>query len=60
MRARAGPGGFALTPCTFAVVKDAAADIAGSHEITLEIARNLAHRLSWMTHTCVERICDDA
>ena len=50
----------ALTPCTFAVVKDAAAVVAGSHEITLEIARNLARRLSWMTHTYVEQIYDDA
>jgi CRP-like cAMP-binding protein len=50
----------ALTPCTFAVVKDAASVIAASHEITLEIARNLAHRLSWMTRTYVEQIYDDA
>ncbi|MCW1924547.1 cyclic nucleotide-binding domain-containing protein [Luteolibacter arcticus] len=49
----------ALTPCTFAVVRDAASVIAGSHEITLEIARNLARRLAWMTHTYVEQIYDD-
>ena len=49
----------ALRPSTFAVVKDAASVIAGSHEITLEIARNLARRLSWMTHTYVEQIYDD-
>jgi CRP/FNR family cyclic AMP-dependent transcriptional regulator len=49
----------ALTPCTFAVVKDAAAFVTGNHEVTLEIARNLAHRLSWMTHTYVEQIYDD-
>jgi CRP-like cAMP-binding protein len=50
----------ALTPCAFAVVKDAASVIADSHEITLEIARNLARRLSWMTRTYVEQIYDDA
>jgi CRP/FNR family transcriptional regulator, cyclic AMP receptor protein len=50
----------ALTASTFAVVKDAASVIAADHEITLEIARNLARRLSWMTHTYVEQIYDDA
>jgi len=50
----------ALIPCTFAVVREASSVIAGSHEITLEIARNLARRLSWMTHTYVEQIYDDA
>ena len=50
----------ALTSCAFAVVKDAASVIADSNEITLEIARNLAHRLSWMTRTYVEQIYDDA
>ncbi len=50
---------IALTPCTFAVVKEAAAFVTGNHEVTLEIARNLAHRLSWMTHTYVEQIYDD-
>ena len=49
----------ALTPCTFAVVKDAAGFVCGNHEATLEIARNLAHRLSWMTRTYVEQIYDD-
>lgn len=49
----------ALKPSTFAVVNDAASVIAGSHEITLEIARNLARRLSWMTNTYVEQIYDD-
>jgi len=49
----------AVTPCTFAVVKDAAAVIDTSHPITLEIARNLAHRLAWMTRTYVEQIYDD-
>lgn len=50
---------IALTDCTFAVVKDAAAFVTGNHEATVEIARNLAHRLSWMTHTYVEQIYDD-
>lgn len=50
---------IALTPCTFAVVKDAAAFVTGNHEVTLEIARNLARRLSWMTHTYVEQVHDD-
>ncbi|RYD66850.1 MAG: cyclic nucleotide-binding domain-containing protein [Verrucomicrobiaceae bacterium] len=49
----------ALKPSTFAVVNDAASVIEGSQEITLEIARNLARRLSWMTHTYVEQIYDD-
>ena len=49
----------ALTPCTFAVVKDAAGVVEGNLEVTLEIARNLAHRLSWMTRTYVEQIYDD-
>lgn len=50
---------MALTPCTFAVIPDAAAFLASNHEATLEIARNLAHRLSWMTQTYVEQIYDD-
>lgn len=50
---------IALTPCTFAVVKDASAFVCDNHEVTLEIARNLAHRLSWMTRTYVEQIYDD-
>ena len=50
---------IALTPCRFAVIKDAAAFIAGNHEVTLEIARNLAARLSWMTRTYVEEIHEE-
>jgi hypothetical protein len=50
---------IALTPCTFAVVKNASAFVCDNHEVTLEIARNLAHRLSWMTRTYVEQIYDD-
>lgn len=50
---------IALTPCRFAVVKDAAAFVTGNHEATVEIARNLATRLSWMTRTYVEQIYDD-
>lgn len=50
---------IALTPCSFAVVKDASAFVCDNHEVTLEIARNLAHRLSWMTRTYVEQIYDD-
>jgi CRP/FNR family transcriptional regulator, cyclic AMP receptor protein len=50
---------IALTPCTFAVIPNAAAFLAANHEATLEIARNLAHRLSWMTQTYVEQIYDD-
>lgn len=50
---------IAITPCTFAVVKDAAGFVTGNHEVTVEIARNLARRLSWMTHTYVEQIYDD-
>jgi CRP/FNR family cyclic AMP-dependent transcriptional regulator len=50
---------IALAPCVFAVVRDAASFVTGNHEATLEIARNLAHRLSWMTHAYVEQIYDD-
>jgi CRP-like cAMP-binding protein len=50
---------IALTPCTFAVVKDASAFVCDNHEVTLEIARNLAHRLAWMTRTYVDQIYDD-
>ncbi len=50
---------IALTPCVFAVVEDAAGFVTGNHEATVEIARNLAHRLSWMTRTYVEQIYDD-
>lgn len=50
---------IALTPCTFAVVKNASAFVCNNHEVTLEIARNLAHRLAWMTRTYVEQIYDD-
>lgn len=50
---------IALTPCTFAVVKDASAFVCDNHDVTLEVARNLAHRLSWMTRTYVEQIYDD-
>lgn len=50
---------IALTPCRFAVVENAAAFVTGNHEVTVEIARNLAARLSWMTHTYVEHIYDD-
>jgi CRP-like cAMP-binding protein len=49
----------ALTPCTFAVVKDAASFVTENHEVTVEIARNLASRLAWMTHTYVEQVYDD-
>jgi CRP-like cAMP-binding protein len=50
---------IALTPCVFAVVEDAAGFVTGNHEVTVEIARHLAHRLSWMTYTYVEQIYDD-
>jgi CRP-like cAMP-binding protein len=50
---------IAMTPCAFAVVEDAADFVTSNHEVTVEIARNLAHRLSWMTHTYVEQIYDD-
>jgi CRP-like cAMP-binding protein len=50
---------IALTPCTFAVVGDAKTFVCDNHEVTLEVARNLAHRLAWMTRTYVEQIYDD-
>ena len=40
-------------------MKNASAFVCDNHEVTLEIARNLAHRLSWMTRTYVEQIYDD-
>lgn len=49
----------AITPCTFTVVRDAAAFVTGNHEATLEVARNLAMRLNWMTRTYVDQIYDD-
>lgn len=50
---------IAITPCTFAVVTDAKAFVCDNHEVTLEVARNLAHRLAWMTRTYVDQIYDD-
>jgi CRP-like cAMP-binding protein len=49
----------AIPPCTFTVVRDAAAFVTGNHEATLEVARNLAMRLNWMTRTYVDQIYDD-
>lgn len=51
---------IALTPCVFAVVKNAKSFVCDNHEVTLEVARNLAHRLAWMTRTYVDQIYDDA
>ena len=48
----------ASKPSTLLVVEDAAGFLSGHIEATLEIARLLAHRVRWLTHTYAEELDD--